>query len=296
MELAEIRLEHDDLGVLGLDRAVGFQPLSFDLGTAEPRISERLRPGSHGIDDYTQFFGARAVMLRLGLLGSDEVDGAADTTDALLRQLGAYMRPDRRPVLAYRWGGDDTLWRVQCSPRTWPRTFNGEDFTFQQVILGFKVPSGLIEGYDLQSATILAAGVDAGGRPYDLAFPRNYPTAGARGRTSVVNEGTVPADFVARLYGPAGDPTFGNETTGELLEFTANGGLTLLAGEYVEIDTKAGTVRLNGDAGLSRYGRIDLTNFTGFPRLQPGTNEIRYTSATATSPAQAVIEYRHAYI
>ena len=63
-----------------------------------------------------------------------------------------------------------------------------------------------------------------------------------------------------------------NQTTGERLVFT---GLTLLAGDWLEIDCRERTIRLNGLPAQSRYSLLDFPA-SSFLRLLPGVNTVRY--------------------
>jgi hypothetical protein len=295
VQLAEARLEEPQLGVLTLARATGLPPLTLQIGGPEVRTSVQTLPQANGVDDYTAWFGARAVTLTLGVNGADEGGPAEVSSDTLLRRVAAYQRPDRRPVLAYRWVGDSDMWRLALVPRGMPRSHQLSELAYPLAVTQWAAPFGVIEAYEARSVTVLAELGDPGGRVYDLEFPRAYPGGGSKGRTLVDYDGTVPADFVARLYGPVTNPVFGNETTDELLSFTANGGLVIAAGEYVEVDTRGRTVLLNSDAGSSRYDRLD-TGSLRWPRLHPGPNSIRYNGTATASPAQAELTYRPAYL
>lgn len=293
MDLTTLRLEHPDLGTLGIDRAVGYVVQQFILGQAEVRTTEQPRSGADGMLDYTRWVGGRAATLLAQLYGHDEGSGSSYTCDELARLLGAYMRPDRRPVLVWQWD-DDPLQRLEVSPRGFtPPGWVGDALRYPAVVCQFKAARGLIEAYDLSEVSIAAsAGTAPAGRSYNLAFDRDYPGGGGSGRTDLTSFGTVPAEFVARIVGPCTEPIFGNETYDELMTFV---GLTIADGHYLEIDTLARTVLYDGVVTDSRYANLDQATLT-WPRIHPGVNTFRFTPTTSSAPSAAVVQWRDAYL
>jgi len=67
------------------------------------------------------------------------------------------------------------------------------------------------------------------------------------------NDGDVEADAVITLRNAWTNPVITNQQTGQAMSLTANGGLTMGAGDVLVIDTAAKTILLNG---LNRYDRL----------------------------------------
>lgn len=135
------------------------------------------------------------------------------------------------------------------------------------------------------------------GLTYPKIYPKYYsPRQGVGGQIiNPLNEGTHDCHFTARLYGPCKGPRLTNDTTGESIEFLSS--LEIVAGEYLEIDTRNRTALYLSSAGSSRLNYMDYTTSRWW-RLRPGPNEVRYNPAggPVTSATQAVIEYRPAYL
>ena len=108
------------------------------------------------------------------------------------------------------------------------------------------------------------------------------------GRADIVNAGKAATPLLVRIDGPAPAPRFsvqhpnGDVETLRLL-------FDLQAGQWVDIDTSAHTVMLQGVA--SRRGQA-----TGdFPVLQPGTSTIRFNAAAFNDQAAMAARWRHAW-
>jgi hypothetical protein len=117
----------------------------------------------------------------------------------------------------------------------------------------------------------LLTGSEEFGRTYDLTFDRNYPYSPQYGVTSFFPLGNAPMDWTGTITAEVTDPEILiNNTT---ITF---GGLTLLPGQTINIDTLERTILRNNDPNDSLYG---LTNFQDWTwdevRLTPGENQIR---------------------
>lgn len=102
--------------------------------------------------------------------------------------------------------------------------------------------------------------------------------AGTVGTVDVVNAGTVPAPWRARITGPTtggSPPVIDHLGTGERLAFTANGGLVIETGQYADLDSRDRSVLLNGNADR----RLNLNNYSTWFSLAPGVNPIRFTGS-----------------
>lgn len=89
-------------------------------------------------------------------------------------------------------------------------------------------------------------------------FPLPPITLGGEAIVSVFeldNFGHVSTQPVWKITGPGSDPKITNQTTGEYIALTNNGGITLDAGQFIVIDTAQKTVTLND--GTNLMSRVD---------------------------------------
>jgi hypothetical protein len=71
-------------------------------------------------------------------------------------------------------------------------------------------------------------------------------------------------------------------------------GLQVLAGEFLEIDLRAKTIRLNGDAAQSLHSKLVFPGSVWWV-LEPGDNVIVFQPETYSGVAQMTVAYRDAY-
>lgn len=280
------RLEATGLDPFELTDDNGFTVASINLGFPVVRTVSAARPDADGEDESTQFFGARAVSLSGFAYSTDTVG-----RQAVLDRLAAFQRPGVDVYLYFTFEDAERRMRLRASQlgATISRP------VFAPVQVSWRAPDGIQEAVDETVETAGASADVEAGRDYDLVYPRVYPASTPVGTFTVTNEGTVNVSPVLRLYGPCTNPRIENQTTGQALEFTANGGVTLASGEYVEVDVKERTVRLNGDATQSRYNRLDVSSSEWW-QLVPGDNDLRYYPETFTSPASAEVRFRSAWL
>lgn len=102
----------------------------------------------------------------------------------------------------------------------------------------------------------------------------------------VTNDGSEETEPILTIYGPGTGFTVTNVTTGE--EFVLSS--TLIEGDYVTIDSRNGTVILNGTTNI-------YDEFSGdFIRLAPGDNQFNFVVASDLDTTTLLnVQYRHAY-
>lgn len=125
-------------------------------------------------------------------------------------------------------------------------------------------------------------GVDAG-----LSFGQS----GSTGALSARNDGTAATHPVVEFRGPVTRPALTNLATGDALEYD----LPLAAGDFLTVDTREGTVTLNGTAS-----RIHTATARSVPEqtftLPPGTTDLTFRAAPDSDPAgTVVVRWRSAY-
>ena len=296
----QVELSDPELGVLEL----GCDPYvvaSLQVGSPDVREVVRYRSLADGVLDDTRYTGSRAITLAIRfkdrLLGSG-CPGATGqpTMQVLIDQLTPYMSPRRRPTLTWQLPGSDSLRAAVVRGVNWGWTVSGPKA--QGIAPQWVVPSGEIlqGGPDSQHCELIRPSVDVEeGRTYDLLFDRVYPPSQAIGGRTIVNPGTAATNWVLTIYGPVVNPTWTiNETT---MTTDRQGGVTLVAGQTLVINTRQRTVLFNGLPANSRY---QCTNFDEWGwddlMLQPGVNVVRFDGTGLTSQSAAELCFTPAYI
>lgn len=246
------------------------------------------RPGQDGQRDNTEFLGAAAVSMELGL--KSNIGFTLDT-------LAPLLHPGVRPLLVvdddeYPAGPRQILLRFASKVGPY------EADNFRLLALGWTAPEGLWE--DAAPSTVSVAGpppADGG-----LAVGSTGLAVGATGLAITASDsassrlvtggGSVKRPFRARLYGPCTGP----KLTNDVLTITGkpNGNMifadsvSVLAGEYIEVDTAAKTATRNSDP--TQPVALDWGN-SDWWLIQPGENLIRYHPTSADAPVVAVITW-----
>ncbi|WP_327368720.1 phage distal tail protein [Streptomyces sp. NBC_01217] len=133
-------------------------------------------------------------------------------------------------------------------------------------------------------------GTDPG--PESLDWPLSFGAVGSAGGMSATNAGNAETHPVVEFRGPVLRPSLTNLQTGDVLEYD----LPLAAGDVLVVDTRAGTVTLNGTAS-----RLYTVTARSVPEqtftLAPGTTDLLFRAAPESSDpaASALVRYRPAY-
>jgi hypothetical protein len=284
----------DQLGRLDLDCDNGFVVINFDIGWPRERPVVRDRALTDGVQDDTKYLGQRAVTVALRL------DSSKHPTQSLLDQVTPYLSPRRRPLL---------VWNVQA-----PSAFVcglQDDPTYERTLRlrGTNMPLSVnqpkyttiicqwvsTDSYALSlNETCAVAGVtgtEEDGRSYDLDFDRSYPFSLPFGVTQFNVLGNAPSDWTGTVTGEIEDPQL--LINGVLVTFV---GLTLLAGQTINIDTKERTILRNNDPNDSVFG---FSNFSDWAwdelRFQSGTNTIRLQGDNTVGDPSFTVCWRDAW-
>jgi hypothetical protein len=240
---------------VGLEGPGWFCP-SLDLGFPEVREVVSNRPDQDGIDDRTQYFGARAVTADITALA-----GAGARIDAVAAQFAPFMVPSARPTLHYvldRPGSPERTMKLRAAGYSWPIAGPSQrDIQLQWVA---DDPAAL----DPAEQTVIAyrGSSSAAGRLYNLTFNRIYPTGGASPSTGhMVIGGDLPVRPRLRIYGPVTgaqvDMAPGTAGGPKAISVAFLNSFTIGAGHYVEVSTANRTAYLDGDASQSVIASID---------------------------------------
>lgn len=276
---------------LDLNHENGYVPQEINFGFPDIRDNVSKRPSANGTDDYTRFFGASAVQIKLAL---EPTMMAVPVSERKLEDaLRRWLNPVRRTWLVYRQRGEDDWRRVLVRGSNGARTLQLATTTWGQVSMVFRAPKGYSESNELFEKNLPFTGTELG-RTYDLTFDRTYPVSGVVGIVEVENLGNVDVFPIVRVYGPCTDFRLDNLTTGLTLKFKT--AFQLLASEFLVIDFEEGTVLMGGDLNNSRYNERD-TAVSEWWTLAEGLNLIRPVAATYTAPqAHMEIFWRHNYL
>jgi hypothetical protein len=162
------------------------------------------------------------------------------------------------------------------------------DFTNQTVgATSFADSTG--KTWNVNGAALLVPDTYRGG----LTLPSTVRGVLAGGVLTLVNDGSTNTSLWARIDGPAPEPGLvlrRADGTVQSLSFE----LELEAGQWLEINSAAGTALLNGLAGSNQRGVADW-GLDKYP-VQPGTNSLRFVSAAYNPTARVTAEHRSAWV
>lgn len=268
------RLEAFGLTALPLTPETGFSVRSVDKGDAETREVVSYATDADGTIDTTNHIGARNITMAVTITATP-----GETREEKRRRLRAFTAPALRPYLFL---SEDGLPEVRIQMRRGSPSFGNvlEVPGRADCLLQWVAPMGVFESAEehLQDVYASSLTVTALGRNYPLTFPRSYPFAAPTGAASLVNVGNIDTYPLLRLYGPFTDPILDNVTQSKSLALT---GITLGPGEFLEIDTRARTIFLNGDPDVNRYDKLAFPGSKWWS-LGPGITEVRFHPATYT--------------
>lgn len=291
----QVELYDPDLGTLEL----GCDPYvvtSIQVGSPNVREVVRNRALADGTFDDTRYIGARAITLAIRFADVAACRNPDLDMQDLIDQLTPYMSPRRRPVLTWQLPRSDELRSAVVRGSNWPWEVSGPKA--QGIAPQWVVPSGeiLAGGDDALHCELIKPSADSeDGRTYDLTFDRVYPPSDPIGGRTIENPGTSNAHWVLTIFGPVVDPMF---TVNDVV-FSADrlGGVTLVAGQTLVVDTRNRTVLLNGVAGASRYQNVNFDEW-GWDDLllRPGTNTVRFDGTGITAQTAAELCFTPTYL
>ena len=130
----------------------------------------------------------------------------------------------------------------------------------------------------------------SGGLTFPLSFPLTFPATVTSGRATITNAGTKTTGLRLRIDGPVEEPRVSLLTTAGTA--IVRHWLTLTSGQWLDVDTGARTVYLNGTA--SRRG-LTTADGIGWPVLPPGSWEIAFDSPVYNPDARLTAYWRDAW-
>lgn len=284
--MTSILLEAPGLDPLDIGLGNGYIIRRLDLGDAQIREVVADAPDADGTIDTSQLLGARVITLGVRIVPRNGFIPAVQE-----QRLRSFTGPRIRPTMTVQ---RDGLPAQRLTLRRGPFSAPIEKPTFSDITVQWVAPLGIIESAEQHVQDVFAAGSGATvGRTYSLTFSRSYPASAPLGSAVIANEGTSDAYPLIRLYGPFTDPVLDNTSQGKSLTFA---GLTLTAGQFLEINTRTKTIFANGDPTTPLYDKLAFPTSKWWT-LSPGSNSVRFHPATFTEGVtRAELTWRDAYL
>jgi hypothetical protein len=267
-----------EIGGLLLGKDTPFTVENFEGMGWDVRNSDANRPlddGDYFGPDYVQ---SKSRVITLRIAESDSAAAGA-LRQALARAwyLDAHEITARKP-LRWKLPGQTTS-RINGRPRR--AAFTTDQLKYGMIVATLEYQQNDPFEYDDNLASLsLALNQDALiGFTFPLTFPITFASSSGSSTALAVSNPATNLGMAAtyptmRITGPIINPRVDNQTTGQYIGFN----ITLIAGQWLDVDFAERTVMLNGTA--SRYNA--LRNDSTWWKLQPGANDISFT---AQSPA-----------
>jgi hypothetical protein len=140
-----------------------------------------------------------------------------------------------------------------------------------------------------EHSAVVALPSVSGGLTVPVTAPISIVSTITGGAKAIVNAGTAPAGLRLRVDGPVTEPRITLSSGSDVT--TLNLALTLTSGQWLDIDTRARTVYLNGTA--SRRGQA----WGGWPVLPEDgvAADIQFNAAVYDASAQLTVYWRDAW-
>lgn len=127
------------------------------------------------------------------------------------------------------------------------------------------------------------------GLDYPLVYPLDYGVEVISNSATIFNDGSAPTPLTLTFTGPVTNPTLVNQSTGDRLGFD----IVLTADETLTVNTRTGTVLLNGTADRLYTRTVDSSPILSFD-LDAGENELQIIADEWDTGAGVEIVYRNA--
>lgn len=278
------QLEFNDY-VLGDDNTTFLEEINGWEDLPPVDSSNTLRPSSHGAWVGKKLLGQRIItwkgrfstsreewadeIKRLRgafspALGTEELTIVVRTRDEMKMAFGTVTARAIPMNYAYGYYGAQVTIQFECSD---PRRYSlGENTVF------------------ISMPDLVTAGLE-----YPLTYPLEYGAEITPSQLIILNDGDAPSPVTLNFIGPATNPMLINQTTGERLGFD----ITLAAEDVLTVDTRIGTVLLNGTADRLYTRTLTSSPILGFD-LIPGENDMQAVSDEWETGSGIEIIYRDA--
>jgi hypothetical protein len=293
-----VRLESTDksetLDLLSEDSNLGpYNITKFDVGYPSVREVSRYSPFMDGDTDTTTLHGPRVISIEFDVYGDDEKG-----PNWWAREFRKWGHPTDRHWIAFMPTGYPEPVRVQVRCDSIAQDWDVNRPSFHSVSSLWKAPSGRIESYNERQVIILPEAAHIG-RTYPLVFPRQYENIGPISGAFINNNGSARANLVIRLYGPMTGPAIYNDHkvdfNGNPAGYVFKSDFQILDGDFVEIRSAERKILLNGLPQQSVIHQLDFETSSWW-NLSRGFNQLRLSTQSYSSPAQAQINWHCTYI
>lgn len=250
-----------------------------------PQIRNLITPRSQASGSFsrTRYTDDRSISIEGEVLGST-IEGAFDNFDTLAAAMYDAITTERTLKWTRDASGEQLQAGVRLSEFQPVPLADGSPWIKYQAT--FRCPDPRIYSQTLSTSTGASLAVAAGGKTYTYSYTRGYnPSSG--GDVTFNNTGTVPTPPIIRIYGFCTSPQV-VLTDDTRLVFTGE----VAAGDYLEIDCAARTVKLNGLTG--RLNLLDPINSTFFA-LPTGSGSVQMLASNFDANARADLIYRSAW-
>ncbi len=252
------------------------------LDSADIRDSRILKPGAHGETTYDAFFSGRTISFNGYFWSMDENIVPLEET---IKDIFALSSDEE--ALDFQRAGQvaRTVFARAIEPL---RIMEEIGTPCQREFFGVFRAGDPREYSQAEHSTNVFLPTAAGGFSFPLSFPLAFGTVSTGGIATINNAGNIETYPVITIYGPVDTPILENYTAGKLLKFN----LSVAAGDYLVIDFKAKTVKLNGTASRMTA----LASGWSWWNLAPGNNEFHYRASTYEAASYARVTWRDAWM
>lgn len=239
------------------------------------RTSDQERTLAHGLVPGRDLAGGRTITLALQFRNPPTLENARE---AELAQLSEVLTPrdDEQPLVIKIPGRDELMIKARPRRAYIPRNRTAVAFEFQELAVEFFASDPLIYS-SVEHSAVVTRKVSGAGFGFPATFPISFGASTA-GVVSATNTGGATAPWRARLDGPLNNIQLRHLETDRRLKLSANGGIDLLTGQWIDIDGARRSILLLGTADVRSKLTIDSEWFS----LAPGANSIELTADTGT--------------
>lgn len=248
--------------------------------------SNTLRPSSHGAWVGKKLLGQRIVTWT----GRLSTESRSDFEAAVKRLRDSFTIPsgteERSLVIRTR---NETLMAFgTVSARIIPVDYK---YSYYGAAVSIQFECSDPRRYSLGEHTYFIAMPDESedGLDYPLDYPLDYGAAVLASQLTIINSGSAPTPMVLNFIGPVTNPVLINQTTNQRLGFD----IVLTADDVLTVDTRSGTVLLNGTADRIYTRTLTSSPILSFD-LEPGENQMQAIASDWELGAGVEIIYRDA--
>ncbi len=255
--------------------------------SAQIRDFDEDRAGAHGVTPGRDLRGTHAATIQVQITAATQAE-LADRIDAW--KAATAIESDELLAVRARLLDDET--RVRFGRFRVGGEIDAKDGPRGHYAIGsaqFVTLDGLTYS-DTEQAASTTRVLPGEGVELPAELPIEFP-ASATGALSIVNAGTAPGFWRARLSAPLSQPVIEHLESGRRLALTANGGVNLTGGQFLDLDSRSRSVLLNGTA--DRRSQLAVPPPERWAVLARGTNTFRLTATDGDG--LLTVFGRHAY-